>query len=317
MKHLFKYGVALILAIAFMAGCFNSKAEAQGPVSASVSYQTFYDDLSPYGTWIDYPAYGHVWHPNINGDFRPYLTNGYWDYSSEGWMWMSNYNWGWAPFHYGRWLYDDLYGWLWIPGYEWSPAWVTWGSVDNFYAWAPLMPGVNVGIQFGSWRPAAFYWNICDRNHIYDRNVYNFVEKRDLAVNYGNRINIITNFNTTRVHGQYYSKGPDVKEIEHFTNRKIEPASIRAVSTNAVARHQGNEIQVYRPAISHPQPREFRRINTNDANPVLRNEDRINTQQNQQMENIRRLPVHKAPESVFNNRQGNINHGNGGRKNRR
>src|SRR5208283_5216658 len=44
----------------------------QGPPT----YQTFYDDLSPYGTWINYSPYGYVWAPNLGYDFTPYSTNG-------------------------------------------------------------------------------------------------------------------------------------------------------------------------------------------------------------------------------------------------
>src|ERR1700761_1436748 len=41
--------------------------------------QVFYDELSPYGNWIDYPDYGYVWAPaDVGPDFRPYATNGYW-----------------------------------------------------------------------------------------------------------------------------------------------------------------------------------------------------------------------------------------------
>ena len=47
--------------------------------------QVFYDELSPYGQWIDYPDYGYVWQPNVGPDFRPYETNGYWAYSDYGW----------------------------------------------------------------------------------------------------------------------------------------------------------------------------------------------------------------------------------------
>lgn len=317
MKKPITHGLVSLFAAIMLSGYPAKKVSSQG-VAVSVSYQTFYDGLSPYGTWIDYPAYGHVWHPNITGDFRPYLTNGYWDYSTEGWMWTSNYNWGWAPFHYGRWIYDDLYGWLWIPGYEWSPAWVTWGMLDNFYVWAPLMPGVNAGIAFNLWRPAAFYWNIVERDHIYDRSLFNKVEIRDLVIHNINRINIINNFSTTRLHGQYYAKGPDVHEVERFTNRKIEAASIHEVNNSALAKHEGNEIKVYRPAVTNPQPREFRRIDNNIANPVHNNEDRISTERDQQNKNIDHLPVRKAPESIFDRRPGNSHaFGGGERRNKR
>ena len=92
-----------------------------------VSYQDFYDELSPYGHWVDYPGQGYVWVPDAGADFRPYSTNGHWVWSDNyEWVWVSDYDWGWAPFHYGRWDNDPTYGWYWVPGYEWSPAWVAW-----------------------------------------------------------------------------------------------------------------------------------------------------------------------------------------------
>ena len=42
-----------------------------------VSYQTFYDELSPHGQWIDYPGQGYVWVPDADQDFQPYSTNGH------------------------------------------------------------------------------------------------------------------------------------------------------------------------------------------------------------------------------------------------
>src|SRR5947209_2737938 len=76
--------------------------KAQQDVSVTVDFNTFYNDLSPYGRWINHPNYGQVWVYNEEG-FRPYYTNGHWDYTDYGWEWVSDYDWGWAPFHYGRW----------------------------------------------------------------------------------------------------------------------------------------------------------------------------------------------------------------------
>src|ERR1700761_8790672 len=73
------------------------------------SYQTFYDQLSPYGQWIEDPNYGYVWMPDAGPDFKPYATDGHWVYTDEGWTWASDYAWGWAPFHYGRWFFSDGY----------------------------------------------------------------------------------------------------------------------------------------------------------------------------------------------------------------
>src|SRR5579883_2551035 len=90
-----------------------TKASAQPGVS--ISYQEFYDELSPYGQWVEDPSYGYVWVPYVDDDFRPYYTRGHWVMTEFGNTWVSDYNWGWATFHYGRWTYDDYYGWVWIP----------------------------------------------------------------------------------------------------------------------------------------------------------------------------------------------------------
>ncbi|HEV3324551.1 MAG TPA: DUF6600 domain-containing protein, partial [Puia sp.] len=51
------------------------------PPAPEVSYQSFYDALSPYGQWINNPQYGYVWMPNVGPDFKPYSTNGNWVYT--------------------------------------------------------------------------------------------------------------------------------------------------------------------------------------------------------------------------------------------
>ena len=79
----------------------------QPPYAQNNTYQVFYDELDPYGDWVDYPGYGYVCSPNVDDDFQPYSTNGHWVYSNDAWTWVSNYKWGWAAFHYGRWMDDD------------------------------------------------------------------------------------------------------------------------------------------------------------------------------------------------------------------
>ena len=61
---------------------------------ASVTYSTFYDSLSPYGTWIEVEGYGRVWQPTVvvvNPSWRPYLDSGRWVYTDQGWYWLSDY----------------------------------------------------------------------------------------------------------------------------------------------------------------------------------------------------------------------------------
>ena len=71
------------------------------------AYTTFYNSLSPYGTWVNVGGYGLSWQPTVavlNSSWQPYCERGRWLYTDSGWYWASDYSWGWAPFHYGRWL---------------------------------------------------------------------------------------------------------------------------------------------------------------------------------------------------------------------
>ena len=268
MKRNFKINTTLMVVFIMLFSISTAKSlNVQQRADVTITYQDFYDGLSPYGTWIEYPGYGHVWNPNVGGDFRPYLTNGYWDYTNEGWMWNSNYNWGWAPFHYGRWMNDSAYGWLWVPGYEWSPAWVTWGDVDDYYAWAPITPFVNVGISFSSYRPGSIYWNVVGRNHIYDRNIYNRALPRTEINNYVNKITIINNYNRTPNHNHYYSRGPEVKDVERYTKQTIRPVAIQNTRRSDQVSRNENSSHVYRPIVQHEQPRTYRRIETPMVQP--------------------------------------------------
>jgi hypothetical protein len=144
------------------------------PAPAGVSYQTFYDELGPYGHWINNPGYGYVWMPAVDAGFRPYATNGHWLYSDAGWTWVSDYPWGWAVFHYGRWFYEDGYGWMWVPGHEWAPAWVSWRRGTDVYGWAPLSPGVSAAASFNNYDPPANYWCFVPHQYVTSPHVNNY-----------------------------------------------------------------------------------------------------------------------------------------------
>jgi hypothetical protein len=215
--------------------------------------QVFYDELSPYGQWIDYPDYGYVWQPNVDSDYRPYATNGYWVYSDEGWTWVSNYSWGWATFHYGRWFYDGNYGWLWTPGQQWAPAWVTWGQSGDYYGWAPVPPGA---IFNGNWRPRNNDWNFVDARHITQTNVNLYVVHNNITVI--NNTTIINNINVNAAQGNInnrntnpvvYNRGPRAADIENITNTRIQQVKINAGARPGQS-YSNNQLTVYRPAIS-------------------------------------------------------------------
>jgi hypothetical protein len=103
----------------------------------------FYNDLSPYGTWIELDGVGWCWQPRavvVNRSWQPYCDSGHWVYSDCGWYWSSYYSWGWAPFHYGRWQSHPRCGWVWTPDRVWGPAWVSWRVAGDRCGWAPLPP---------------------------------------------------------------------------------------------------------------------------------------------------------------------------------
>jgi hypothetical protein len=131
-------------------------ADASADPVPEINLPYFQGQLSPYGTWVDLPPYGPVWHPGaaINDpNWRPYCQGGHWVMTDAGWYWQADDPWGAAVFHYGRWLADDNNGWVWIPGYNWAPSWVAWRRTDGYYGWAPLPPRAEfvagVGLSFG------------------------------------------------------------------------------------------------------------------------------------------------------------------------
>src|SRR5574338_947520 len=225
MKRILKTSI-IALSIMLM-NPFRNPASAQ--FSASISFQTFYDDLSPYGHWIDYPQYGYVWNPNVGGDFRPYSTMGHWEWSDEyDWIWVSDYDWGWAPFHYGRWFFDPVYGWLWVPGYDWSPAWVAWRSGGDFYGWAPLSPGIDINISIGSYAPPVDYWCFAPRRYITSPRIYDYCVNPRMNFTIVNNTTIINNYNFYGGRGRnIYVNGPRRDEAQRFTHERIRSVVFR------------------------------------------------------------------------------------------
>jgi hypothetical protein len=226
-----------------------------------VGYDAFYNELSPYGRWIDYPGYGYVWSPNADINFRPYSSSGHWVYSNYGWTWVSDFSWGWAPFHYGRWFYEDGYGWLWLPGNEWAPAWVTWGQSGGYYGWAPIAPHVAAG---SSWTPPAHYWNFVPAEHMTKVDVNNYVVNNTTNVTVVNNItknvtiinnttnnitNNITNNNVTNNNTTVYNQGPVVDDVEKATNTQVQRVTINQSPKPVGSSVSGNQLTMYRPVV--------------------------------------------------------------------
>ncbi len=252
----------------------------QAPPPA-ITYQTFYDALSPYGQWVDYPGTGYVWVPNMGPDFKPYSSGGHWVYSDEGWTWASDYPWGWAPFHYGRWFFDDNYGWCWVPGYQWAPAWVSWRSNQGYYGWAPLSPTVGVSVTIAAYNPPPHVWCFVPAQYVASPHVNNYyvnetqnvtiIQKTTIINNYTTVNNIHnttvnnTTINNTTVNNNtvnnntvinnrnVFVAGPPKAEVEAVTHTQIHPVTFRESSTPGSAGvAAGGQMAIYRPAVSTP-----------------------------------------------------------------
>ncbi len=147
--------IALILLAALAVtggGCattWDGPRSHRSHTQLSVSVGAYYDNLAPYGTWLDLDPYGWVWCPlDVSTSWRPY-TIGMWIYTGDGWTWISEDPWGDTHYHYGRWAFDPDYGWVWVPGDVWAPAWVAWRYGPGWVGWAPLPPDVHWRVQVG------------------------------------------------------------------------------------------------------------------------------------------------------------------------
>ncbi len=226
-------------------------ATATKPVSAQPgSYQVFYDDLSPYGYWVNDANYGYVWVPDVQGDFAPYHTNGYWTLTDYGWTWVSNYSWGWAPFHYGRWNYDPYYGYMWVPGHEWGPGWVVWGNSGGYYGWAPIGPGISANVAYGGhYNPHHQHWNYVPHNHFGGHNINNYYVDNSTNVTIYNTTTIINNPRKSKDGKLQFNAGPNQHEVEKHSGQKLQAKVLRdeAKPGQQVGK---NEMKLYRPKIA-------------------------------------------------------------------
>jgi len=218
---------------------------AQVEDQQDVDFNSFYDALSPYGDWQNDPEYGQVWTSNEPG-FTPYYSNGNWAYSDAGWAWVSNYSWGWAPFHYGRWAFRGH--WMWVPGYDWAPAWVSWRTGGDYYGWAPLGPGINVGagVGYGGFI-APERWNFCPRNYITSGHFNNYCIDRSRNITVINNTTVINNVNTYR--NTRFVAGPERRDVERYTNSRINPMPIRNAGRPGATTINRGAIQMYRPNV--------------------------------------------------------------------
>jgi len=254
----------VFLAVTILISGLTIPGKASAQPGASINFQTFYDELSPYGQWLNDPEYGYVWAPSVGNDFRPYYTNGYWMMTEYGNMWMSNYDWGWAPFHYGRWTYSDFYGWIWVPGTEWGPAWVTWRQGGGYYGWAPMSPGISINISFGPrYNVPNPWWTFIPYDNIYSRSFHRYYSPRR-TVNIINNTTIINNTYIDNRSRSTYVTGPRRTDVERATGRRVSVYNVGNENRAGAPRISGRNVNIYRPAVetgargSKPAPRQVK-----------------------------------------------------------
>jgi hypothetical protein len=224
---------------------------------ASVDVGFFYDDLASYGNWVDRPSHGWVWTPRaVAASWRPY-QDGHWVLTDQGWTWVSAEPYGWATYHYGRWYDDPEVGWSWVPGDEWAPSWVSWQEGGDYVGWAPLPPGVNVGVSLGSFG-GGYAYGIAPTS-------YCFVPERDFLsprlatfIVAPGRIGPIfartRNFTSYRfAGGRVFNNGIPVDRIQRFTGRvpryQVSDARYSGGQGWRQSRVEGNRLAFFRPQV--------------------------------------------------------------------
>src|SRR5882724_1222745 len=224
------------------------------PPPAAGSDQPFYDDLTPYGKWVQAAGSGWVWAPyNVEADWRPYEV-GHWVFTDYGWTWASDEPYGWAVYHYGRWDRDSRYGWVWVPGTEWGPAWVAWHEGGGYVGWAPLPSQVRVQVGIGldwggvnvSLEPAS--WCFVSARNLVDPGLRGRIEPRSRN---GSLIQVTQNItNYTYINNRVVNQGVRVDSIGRAVGHAIPHYRI-AESESAEATRggkvRGQDFVVFRP----------------------------------------------------------------------
>ena len=279
MRSLRVFGLLVILSMGAL--MVQQQASAQ---KVSVSFQLFYDELSPHGMWVDYPNHGYVWMPRGNPGFTPYATGGHWVFTNDGWTWVSDYPWGWATFHYGRWDYDNVYGWFWVPGNEWGPAWVSWRRSPGYYGWAPLRPGISINAASQNEQ-----WIFVKEGDIAKSDVSRHYVNRSENVTIIKNSTVIVNTHKDSKSNVTYVAGPDRGDVEKATHGKVKSVAIRD-NDKPGNQLSNDELKIYRPEVQKgkgngkaPAPSKVTKLS--DAKPVAEKESKPKPDQHEGKKN--------------------------------
>ena len=237
----------------------------------SVDLGFFYDNLAPYGNWVQRPSYGWVWTPTaVSTSWRPY-ENGHWAWTDEGWVWVTDEPYGWATYHYGRWYDDPEIGWAWVPGDEWGSSWVSWQAGADYVGWAPLPPGVNVSVGLGGGY-GGYAYGIAPENYVFvpDRyflapSVATYVVPTARVRGFWGQTRNFANYRFAG--GRAFNQGLPVDQVQRFVGRRVPRYQVADLGGNDFRRFRGGaRIQGERLAIFRPQVQKAARV----APPIQR-----------------------------------------------
>lgn len=229
--------------------------EDEGPLQRR-DIAFFYEYLSPYGIWIDYPPYGYVWVPSrVSPRWRPY-TYGRWVWTTYGWTWISYHDWGWLPFHYGRWGWSARLGWFWVPDVVWGPAWVTWRWGTLYIGWAPLPPEVEFlsGIGFRSLPEdlPSHYWIFIEGRYFHYNDLGRYAlppERNRTVIRF-----TVSKANLTVRNQILHNPGVDLDRVRRVTRSEVSRYEIEDSTAPGPERVSGGVVRVYRPEVSAREP---------------------------------------------------------------
>ena len=237
---------------------------ASAQVRVTISYDSFHNQLSPYGTWSYDRRWGEVWHPTrVSSNFRPYY-NGHWVNTREyGWMWVSNERFGDITYHYGRWVSDPRRGWLWVPGYVWAPSWVVWRSGGGNIAWFPMPPGDNYygnssyrgrydnRYGYNDWYGSSYsnnqflsLWIVVGQDHFADQNYRNYIAPQRTYGGFMSQSRDATNYTT--VNNYVVNRSIDTALPQQTNNQRFQPVAASSVigrSALVTPASQGVQVQ--------------------------------------------------------------------------
>jgi hypothetical protein len=222
-----------------------------GPSGRStVDIGFFYDDLAPYGNWVERPQYGWVWTPRaVASTWSPY-QDGHWVWTDEGWTWISDEPFGWATYHYGRWYDDPDYGWEWVPGDEYAPAWVSWQESDDYIGWAPLPPSVGFRTGLLDVRLSPELYVFVPARQFLAPRLSSYVVPRVERDRIYRRTRNVTEYQV--VNRRVVNRGVSVDRIQRVVGRAVpryQVADVAASQRHRGARIERNRVEVFRPEV--------------------------------------------------------------------